>query len=289
VYCRETQTWEAEMKRRILVVIATIVAGAIGAVTASSAGGPGPGASAAGITRGNERYVAVSVGASTSIQAIDQKGGRVMRYLSLKGRWGIPLVAFDGTTEGLFPDGRTLLVAQPVIAAETLRKQTSFAFVDIRKMTLLRTIRVKGAFSYDALSPDARYLYLVEYVSDQDFSSYRVRAYDLKANRLLPKIVSDRKSWETTMQGSPVSRLSKDGWAFTLYGGSEKPFIHALDTRHVEAVCIDMPWKTPPQRLFDYRLRTDGDGHLVVRGPRGRALVVIDRSNMRVLSSVRNP
>jgi len=101
--------------------------------------------------------------------------------------------------------------------------------------------------------------------------------------------VADRKSWETGMQGSPVSRTWKDGWAYTLYGGNARPFIHALNTRGVEAVCIDMPWKSSPQRVFDFRVRTDGDGHLVVRGPRGRALVVVDRHSFRILSSVPNP
>ena len=57
----------------------------------------------------------------------------------------------------------------------------------------------------------------------------------------------------------------------------------------VAAVCIDLPWKEQSQDLFSYRLRTDGDGHLVVRGPRGRALAVIDRQSYRLLSSVRNP
>jgi hypothetical protein len=263
------------MRRRILLVLAAGVACAIGTATAASAGGPGPGVSEGwdGISGGNERYVAVPAGGSTAIQAIDRSGGRVVRFM----------------TEGLLRDGRTLLLSQPVYTGEALRKRTSFAFVDVRKMKLLRTIEIKGAFSYDALSPDASYLYLVEYVSQQDLSRYRVRAYDLKRNRLMAKIVSDRRSWETTMQGSPVSRLNRDGWAFTLYGGAARPFIHALDTRHVEAVCIDMPWKTGPKKLFDYRLRIDGDGHLVVRGPRGRALVIVDRKSFRVLSSVRRP
>ncbi len=45
------------------------------------------------------------------------------------------------------------------------------------------------------------------------------------------KIVSDRKSWETTMQGSPITRATSSGWAYTLYGASQaRPFIHALDT-----------------------------------------------------------
>src|SRR5439155_25157089 len=148
-----------------------------------------------GITRGNERYVAVPAGARTSIQVINRNGGQVIRFMSLKGTWGIPLVAFDGTTEGLLPDGRTLLLAQPIYSGQGLRKNTSFAFVDTKKMKLLRKITLKGAFSFDALSPNARYLYLVEHVSEEELTAYRVRAYDLGANRLLARIVADKRSW----------------------------------------------------------------------------------------------
>jgi hypothetical protein len=280
------------MGRRISVVLAAAAVCAIAAATAASGAGPGPGLSQGwdGITRGNERYVSVPAGGWTSLEVINRRGGRVLRFMSLKGTWGIPLVAYDGTAAGFMPDGRTLMLAQPVFAGQTLRNRTSFAFVDVRKMRLLRTISVAGAFSFDALSPDGRYLYLTEYVSREDPSRYRVRAYDLERNRLLAKIVTDRKSWATEMQGSPVSRLSVDGWAYTLYGGGpSRPFIHALDTRHVEAVCIFLPWKTSPQHLFDYRLRSDGDGHLVVRGPRGRSLLVVDRQSFRVLKYIKYP
>jgi hypothetical protein len=209
--------------------------------------------------------------------------------MSMKGSWGVPQVAYDGTTGGLLRDGRTLLLADANFGPSP-RSRSSFAIVDVKKMLWQKTLRITGDFSFDALSPDGRYLYLVEHVSPQDQSRYRVRAYDLKSNRLLPKIVSDRKSWETEMQGVPISRATSNGWAFTLYGGSPaRPFIHALDTRHVQAVCIDMRWKSQPQTIWNYRLRTDGDGHLVVRGPRGRALAVVDRKSFRVLSSVRNP
>ncbi len=279
------------MKRRMLVLLASGVACAIGA-TGASAAGPGPGLSQGwdGVVHGTKRYVTVPAGGWTSIQEINRTGGRVARFMSLKGTWGLPLVAFDGTTAGVMPDGRTLLLAQPIYGAQALRKQTSFAFVDIRKMKLLRKLSIAGAFTFDALSPDAHYLYLVEYLSSEDLTRYRVRAYDLTTERLLPKIVSDRKSWETDMQGMPISRARANGWAYTLYGASSaRPFIHALDTRHVQAVCIDMPWKTSSDTIFHYRLRLDGDGHLVVRGPHGRALVVIDRQSHRVLSSVRNP
>ncbi len=192
------------MRRRILLGLAIGVGCVVAVTTTASGAGPGPGLSQGwdGLTRGNERYVTVPAGASTSIQVINRNGGRVLRFMSIKGTWGIPLVAYDGTTAGFLPDGRTLLLAQPVYSGQGLR----------------------------------------------------------------------------------------NGWAYTLYGASQaRPFIHALDTRHVSAVCIDLPWKTSPDHIFDYRLRTDGDGHLVVRGPRGRALIVVDRHSFRVLSAVRSP
>jgi hypothetical protein len=278
------------MRRRILIVLAAAVACGIAAAMASGAG-PSPGLSqpAKGLTNGNVRYLAVPAGSETSVQVTNRQGDRLLREMTLKGVWGIPLVAFDGTAEGLLADRHTLLLAQSLFSGQSLRKTTTFALVDVRKMKLSGKIRLRGAFSFDALSSDGRYLYLIEYVTADDPSLYRVRAYDLRKHKLLAKIVADRKSWETGMQGSPVSRTWKDGWAYTLYGGNAQPFIHALNTRRVEAVCIDMPWKSSPERLFDFRVRTDRDGHLVVRGPRGRALVVVDRHSFRILSSVANP
>lgn len=278
------------MQRRILVILALAVACGIAATMASGAG-PSPGLSQGtkGLTSGNLQYLAVPAGSETSIQVTNRQGDHLFREMTVKGVWGIPLVAFDGTAEGLLADGHTLLLAQSLFSGQSMRKTTTFALVDVRKMKLSRKIRLKGSFSFDALSSDGHYLYLIEYVTPEDPSLYRVRAYDLGKDKLLAKIVADRKSWETGMQGSPVSRAWKDGWAYTLYGGNARPFIHALNTRQVEAVCIDMPWKSSPQRLFDFRVRTDRDGHLVVRGPRGRALVVIDRHSFRILKSVPNP
>jgi hypothetical protein len=278
------------MRRRILIVLGVAVAWGIAATMASGAG-PSPGLSqpSRGLTSGSVRYLAIPARSATSVQATDRQDGRVLREMTLKGVWGIPLVAFDGTAEGLLADGHTLLLAQSLFSGQSLRKTTTFALVDVSKMKLRGKIRLAGAFSFDALSSDGRYLYLIEYVSPEDPSLYRVRAYDLGKGKLLAKIVADRKSWETGMQGSPISRTWKDGWAYTLYGGNARPFIHALNTRRVEAVCIDMPWKSSPQRVFDFRVRTDRDGHLVVRGPRGRVLVVVDRHSFRILSSVANP
>jgi hypothetical protein len=234
------------------------------------------------------RYVAVPAGGQTALEVIRRNGGRVVRFMTMKGSWGIPLVADDGTTGGLLRDGHTLLVAEVKYGA-IRPKHSTFALVDMKKMRVVRKLRIHGDQSFDALSPDAKYMYLVEYVSAGDFSRYRVRAYDLRAGRLLRDPVIDKREWETTMQGYPISRAAPhQGWVYTLYGGGDHAFIHALDTAHVRAVCIDLPWKQP-RRLFEFRLRSDGEGHLVVRGPRGRTLAVVDRTALRVLSSVRNP
>lgn len=279
------------MRKRFLFLLAVTVAAVVWSTTAASGAGPSPGVSqgGAGLRSGDVRYVASPAGGSTLVQATD-RDGRVLHRLAVKGSWGLPLVAYDSTVEGLVNGGRNLLLAQQIYAGDgQLRKRTSFKLLDARDLRVTRVIRLAGTFSFDAASPDGRYVYLIEYFSPEDPTFYRVRAYDLRQGKLLAKIVSDRRSWQTGMQGMPISRTWKDGWAYTLYGGNARPFIHALNTRGLEAVCIDMPWRGSPQRIFDFRLRLDGDGRLVVRGPHGRPLVVIDRQSFKILSAVKSP
>ena len=71
-----------------------------------------------------------------------------------------------------------------------------------------------------------------------------MRAYDLESRRLVSKPVIDPHEPDEAMRGIPLTRTSSaDGrWAYTLYDGAgEEPFIHALDTEHRTAVCIDLP------------------------------------------------
>jgi hypothetical protein len=264
----------------------------LGGGSALADGGPSPGVlqGGQGIERGNVRYVAVPSGARTVVEVIRRSDGRVLNYMSLKGVWGIPLVTFSGTTDGLSKDGR-LLVLGDFPNGGGLRSQSRFALIDAKRMRLLRTIRVKGDMSFDALAPTGRYFFLIEHVSQQDFTRYRVRAYDLLTKKLLARVIVDKREWEPTMQGSPVSRaVSQSGdWVYTLYAGAKESFIHALDARDAGAVCIDLPWKNLPGRVYDFRLRLRADGKLVVFGPHGRTLAVVDPSTYRVLSSVSNP
>jgi hypothetical protein len=278
------------MRRRILFVLGMALVCAVWTTLASGAG-PSPGLAQArvGLTNGEVRYLALPASRTTEIQAVDREDGRMLRHMRIQGSWGIPLVAYDGTAEGLFPNGRTLLLAQSLYNGQMLRTTTKFTLVDTRKMKVARRIQLKGAFTFDALSRDGRYVYLIEYMTPEDPSQYRVRAYDLRGGSLLSRIVSDKRSWATDMRGLPIARTWKEGWAYTLYGASARPFIHALDTNGITAVCINLPWRSSPERIWDYRLKVDGDGHLVVRGPNGRPLAVIDRQTFRVISAVENP
>ena len=279
------------MPRRLLATAAICIGCA---ATAANAGGAGPGAGVQqgwdGLANGAVRYVAVPAAGSTAVEVIRRQDGRVLKFMALKGTWGIPVVAFDGTADGLMRDGRTLLLGEPT-TGPALRKQSTFVLVDVKKMKMVRKLRLPGHQVFDALSPDGRYLYFIEYVSAEDFNRYRVRAYDLHAGRLLARAVIDKRESETAMQGAPISRVTSQDrtWAYTLYGGPDKTFIHALDTMHAGAVCIDLPWKSQPTRLFEFRIRRAGDGRLVVRGPRGRTLAVVDRNNLQVVSAVRDP
>jgi hypothetical protein len=280
------------MARRVLMTIAICMGSAVAVASAGGSGGPGAGVQQGwdGLADGAVRYVAVPAGDSTSVEVIRRQDGRVLKFMALKGAWGIPVVAFDGTASGLMGDGRTLLLGDATVGP-TLRKHSTFALVDLKKMRVVRKLRLRGHQVFDALSPNGRYLYFIEYVSAQDSTRYRVRAYDLPAGHLLANPVVDKRESETAMQGAPISRVtSQDGsWAYTLYGGPDKTFIHALDTMHAGAVCIDLPWKTQPKRLFEFRIRRAGDGRLVVRGPRGRTLAVVNQDNLHVVSAVRDP
>jgi hypothetical protein len=278
------------MGKVLTIAVGLACAAATQAVALGAGPSPGVLQGRDGIARGDVRYVTVSSGGDTMLLAVRRDGGRVLRSKTLQGGWGIPLVSFDGTPGGLSRDGQKLILAD-FNGVNPQAKRTSFLVVATKRFRTLQTVRLKGSFSFDALSPDARRLYLIEHLyANEDPTHYRVRVYDLRAGRLSPTVISDKTNWDTDMQGMPISRLGHAGWAYTLYGGpGPRPFIHALDTRRSAAVCIFLPWKYSPDDVFEYRLGRDGAGHLVVRGPRGRTLAVVDMQAKRVISSVTNP
>lgn len=231
------------------------LAGAAGA----GKGGPSPGVLLGGrgiaSTDGALRYVARHKDGLTTVLAFDRDGQNVGRG-SVTGLLGIPRVAFDGSLDGLAHDGRSLVLASP----DKVEGNSRFAVISTPSLELRRMITLRGSWSFDALSPDGRKLYLVEYASTGR-PTYRVRSYDLVRGTLLREAVIDPRRGGRAMTGLPVTRAFGPGgvWAYTLYqkpGGF--PFVHALDTVRGQALCIELPWKGNQGRLFDVRMHVRG-------------------------------
>jgi hypothetical protein len=230
-------------------LIATMVAAA--AVTAMSGGAAqacidcGKGASGpvtgTGVTSvgGGTTYTALNLpGKRTLVEAFS--GATVMRWKVLDGLYGVPSVAAF-VPEGLSFDGRKIVLER--FASAFPKRRSAFAVLRTRSLRVERTIELRGDFTYDALSPDGRVLYLIEHPQPNRPGTYSVRALDLDSGRLFAKPVAD--PWEgPRMSGYAVSRTwSSDGiWAYTLYQqGNKKMFVHALNTEMGKARCIDLP------------------------------------------------
>lgn len=215
-------------------------AGAAGIPVAK--GVPGTiGADPAGVTApGNpERFIQLSAGQGTVIARVHQDGGALIRSATFREGLNIPAVAYDGSPGGLSADGRTLVL----LPSPTSARKTTFAILDAEHLRVRDRVTLRGAFSFDSISPDGTLIYLIEYPSRINPNRYVVRAYDVPSGRLLPDPIVDPNEPPGEMRGYPLKRvMSPDGrWAYTLYDGTgEHPFIHALDTVDGLAVCIDL-------------------------------------------------
>jgi hypothetical protein len=188
-----------------------------------------------------DRFVTLPSGASTIVAAVRQRSGEISSYRRLRGRYTIPAVAYDGTAGGLSADGHTLVLTRPRVRFP--RAESSFLVLDTRTLRPWRRLTLTADWSFDAISPDGRYLYLIEYTDPEDTSSYAVRLYDLARGRLATEPIVDPHEADEAMRGSPLTRVSSpDGrWEYTLYdGGGKAPFVHALDTVGRTARCIDL-------------------------------------------------
>src|SRR3954465_5440752 len=201
----------------------------------------GPG----GVAGGAVRYVTLDGTRGTVLAAGARDGGKGVRPRPLRGRFTIPAVAYDGSPSGLAADGRTLVLIRP--RASFPQRTTTLAVLDAGTLHMRRVVRLGGDFSFDAIAPDGRALYLIHYLSPSDPTRYEVRRFDVAAGRLRAGAIVDPRERDEAMRGFPVTRAtSPDGrWAYTLYdGGGHAPFVHALDTASATARCIDLPGLT---------------------------------------------
>jgi hypothetical protein len=261
--------------RRALAILGCCALSLGAAAAADGAGGPVPPMqNGAGVSTpgGSVNYVALSAGGHrTVIERVRRGDGFVERTRVLRGDYGIPGAAYDGSSTGLSFDESTLVLGDLASRPQSTR----LLVLDARRLKPRTRIALPGWFTVDAVSPDGRWMYLIHYRSVNDTNHYEVRAHDLRAQRLVTKPVIDPREPDEKMQGLPITRtVSPDGrWAYTLYQRpSEAPFIHALDTQDRTAACIDLDDLTGDE-ITEARLAVAG-GTLRVEGPSGpRALV----------------
>jgi hypothetical protein len=237
---------------------------------------------------GGTRYVAIGTSAQqqeTTLELVDTSNGTVQRFVDFAGTWGIPTVtAYSAEGGGLSQNGKTIVLGD---AMATLPRTTSgFLVVDTSSLAIRRVIWLNGDFSYDALSPDASRLYLIQHVDANDQSKYVVRGYDLVHGRLLPGRIADRTQRSWVMQGYSTSRVTSAGgrWVYTLYdnpGGF--PFVHALDTVRGVAHCIGLPWFGSETGVYNLRLGLrNGDRTLAVHWLSGKPWLAVNTSTWQI-------
>jgi hypothetical protein len=84
-------------------------------------------------------------------------GGKVVRSRLLHGDFTVPAVAYDRSAGGLSADGNSLVPITPRQGFS--RAKTTFKLLDAMLLRPKATLTLRGDFSFDALSPDARWLY----------------------------------------------------------------------------------------------------------------------------------
>lgn len=269
-------------------LLATLAVSAIAVAAAGANGSPySPGLQYGWPGVGTEdhgiRYVPFGMPKSTIVAAVRGRDGRVLRSRVLRGFYGVPLVAYDGTTGGFAPDARSFVLSSygPLPGDSG---NTRFVVLDTRTLATRRAIVLQGSWSFDAISPDAATLYFTQHLKAGQNPLYRVRPFDARVGRLRGAIV-DRLEGEEEMGGVPVSRAPSAGgrWAYTLYARrGDEPFVHALDTLKREAFCIDLPLSFGYDRQWSLRLKLDAAKRLLSVWLPGRRAATVDTRTWEV-------
>ena len=269
-----------------LIAFALIPFALVAGNATAAKGGPSPGVSVGWdgtVDAANAiRYVALPAAKTTTVAAVRTSDGRVLRYATIRGAFGIPLVAFDGTAEGISSDGKTLVLADVGARPE----ETRFAVLSSATLRVKKAVTLPGLWAYDALSPNGRTLYATQYLGTGANARYNVRSVSLVTGKPVGAAIIDRREPDEEMNGAPWARTrsANGAWAYTLYA---KPngtgFVHALDTAKRRAFCVDLPWRTSVERLAAVRLSLADGGHSLELANRGgNRLAVVDTTTFKV-------
>lgn len=171
---------------------------------------------------------------------LDPQTGATRRSLRLPGSFQLPPATLSGVPGGLSPDGHWL-VLESFDRTNSIPTVSHMLVVDTSYASAPRRIDLNGLFNFDAVSNDGQRVYLIQYLSG---NQYHVRFYDLALGKLDPQIVFDKSDGSAAMAGLRLSGVaSPDGhWLYSMYiRENQSPFIHALSLDNPIAFCIDLP------------------------------------------------
>jgi hypothetical protein len=185
--------------------------------------------------------------------------GRTLNFYSVPGRG----VSFDApaplrsSVEAVSPEARYVVV----------RTGAQARLIDGLRGSILRKVTLRRGFTVDAISPDGRWLYLIQHKNGQQ---YAVRRLNLHTGVLYPRALV-QKGEQEQMAGTPAGAIqSWDGkWQFTLYVNAphKLAFVHALNLAESYTVCIDLPGQGTAAELRTYSLALSPDMHLFAANP----------------------
>ncbi|HEY2769287.1 MAG TPA: hypothetical protein VGI87_01910 [Solirubrobacteraceae bacterium] len=269
---------------RAAVILAAAAVAAVAAPPARADGLPVLGADSGThrVTSGSgATYGARPARRTTTVEKVSPGAGGTLR-VTIPGRFVVPVVAYDGAASGLSADGRTLVLIRP--RTQFPERATTLAILDAGSLRVERFVHMRRDVSFDAISRDGHWVYLIDYTSKVDPTHYAVRAMDAGTGRLLRRAIVDPHEPDEAMRGNPLARVtSADGrWAYTLYDGNGHPFVHALDTSRLSARCIDVPAFPANANPFDGRIGIAPDRRHLLITMHGRTLAMLDTTTLRV-------
>ncbi len=216
-------------------------------------------------------YTANARNGQTTISIINTQTGATIHAFAIAGTYAIAEQDFANSVSS--PDGRWLALRQ---VGQT-GNHTAIALVDTQAEKLVKTIQLEGNFTLDAISPQGGMIYLLQYINDGS-GHYYVKAYDTRANQLLPTIIADKSDLnDPRMVGTALTRqISADGeFAYTLYIDTWRniAFVHILPLADKPepggnnqlpvpqfARCINLPVGKAANLLRYYTLALSHDG-----------------------------
>jgi hypothetical protein len=196
----------------------------------------------------------------------------------LVARWVSPRTAWLAAVSA---DARRVVVNE-----RSPRGHTRFALVDTVRRRIVARGDLRGSYQPEALSPNARRLYLIHWLP----RTYELSTYDFRTRALRPTRLAEP---DEKMTGTAFTAVAtRDGrWLLTLYvgGGENGAFVHALDLRSGVAHCVDLPWQVGDfNNAGTTALALSPDGtRLYLGSPLLGRFTVVDVARSRVVRTVR--